>query len=37
MAIPGPNEPLLEDMNNITEPFVFDMLELGKGMFQVAE
>jgi hypothetical protein len=32
MAIPGPIEPSLEEMNNIMDPFVEDMHELGRGM-----
>jgi hypothetical protein len=32
MAIPGPIEPSLDEMNNIMEPVVEDFLDLGKGM-----
>jgi hypothetical protein len=32
MAIPGPVEPSLEEMNNIMDIFIEDMHELGKGM-----
>lgn len=33
MVIPGPNEPLLEQMNNLLQPFVDSMLQLEDGMY----
>lgn len=32
MVIPGPNEPSLEQMNNLLQPFIDSMLRLEDGM-----
>ena len=35
MALPGPLEPSLEEMNNVMDLFVDHMYALGKGMLEV--